>query len=478
MMKKIYISFTILILALLILILPGVANAGDLDVRIAGDKLSLHASQVPLQDILRKIADLGIIIRIDPQLNRKISASFKDWDMQRGLGSILKPYSHVMIWTSIEGPAGPISKLAEIQVFKPGKKERMKRLETRTGLPVARNPLDGSLFVENELLLRVKQEMSLLEFKRLLRRIGGIIVDSNTALGVYKIRLTGNVDVPYIADQISLHPGIAKAEPNYVYPISIPYKGTSPIESVFDYSNIQAPEGQAPIAIVDTGWSADSGLENVVRASLDALNPEEPTADHLGHGTQMALIAAGIVKPYGGAADSENQSPVIPIKAFDDNGFTSNFAIMRSIDFALDNGARVMSLSWGSETKSGFLEEALDYAKSKDLIIVASAGNRPTGKEVYPAAYSSVIGVGALGPDGKSWENSNYGDFVTFYAPGFATFPVGYKGEPGLYAGTSISAAFVSNIISNYLTRNPEATMRDLGIAGIIKAIEEINNFK
>jgi subtilisin family serine protease len=146
----------------------------------------------------------------------------------------------------------------------------------------------------------------------------------------------------------------------------------------------------------------------------------------------------------------------------DDNGFTSNFTIMGSIDFALKHGARVMSLSWGSETRSDFLETALHDARSKGLIVVASAGNEPTGKPVYPAAFSSVIGVGALAPDGKSWANSNYGDFVTLYAPGFATLPVGYKGDPGAYAGTSISAAYVANLIADYLSAHTEATTQEV----------------
>ena len=48
------------------------------------------------------------------------------------------------------------------------------------------------------------------------------------------------------------------------------------------------------------------------------------------------------------------------------------------------------------------------------------------------------------------------------YAPGFASLPVGYKGDPGAYAGTSISAAFVANIIANYLSQNPEATKQEI----------------
>ncbi len=176
----------------------------------------------------------------------------------------------------------------------------------------------------------------------------------------------------------------------------------------------------------------------------------------------MALIATGVVKPSGVGTNSEAHSPIIPIRIFDDNGFTSSFTIMNSIDFALKHGARVMSLSWGSETRSDFLESALNHARSEGLIIVASAGNEPTGKPVYPAAYPSVIGVGALGPDGKSWEKSNYGDFVMLYAPGFASLPVGYKGDPGAYAGTSISAAFVANVISNYIAKHPDATMQQV----------------
>ena len=216
------------------------------------------------------------------------------------------------------------------------------------------------------------------------------------------------------------------------------------------------------MAILDTGFGSDSGLQDFVLASFDAMNPAEPISDSLGHGTQMALIAAGVVKPSGAGEDFKAQIPIIPIRAFDNNGFTSNFSIMRSIDFALNHDARVMSLSWGSETRSDFLENVLDLANAKGLIVVASAGNEPTGKPVYPAAYPSVVGVGALAPDGKFWKRSNYGNFVRLSAPGFATLPVGYKGDPGVYAGTSIAAAFVANIIANYISANPKATKQEI----------------
>jgi len=304
--------------------------------------------------------------------------------------------------------------------------------------------------------------MSPLEFKRLLGRIGGTVVASNSALGIYRIRLPDDSNVPSFIDQIKNHPKVANAEPNYAYPVFKPNRNPGPIIFTPSLSHISAPEVSVPVAILDTGLDPTLGLEDSVLASLDALNPDEPISDSLGHGTQMALIAAGVVKPYGVEEDPKTYSPIIPIRAFDENGFTSNFHLMGSIDFAIQNGARVVSLSWGSETRSDFLEDLFGYASSKGLIIVASAGNEPTGNPVYPAAYNSVIGVGALGPDGKSWGKSNYGDFVMLYAPGFAILPVGYKGDPGAYAGTSISTAFVSNIIANYLSRNPGATIEEI----------------
>ena len=57
---------------------------------------------------------------------------------------------------------------------------------------------------------------------------------------------------------------------------------------------------------------------------------------------------------------------------------------------------------------------------------------------------------------------SNYGDFVTLEAPGFATLPVGYKGDPGTYAGTSISAAYVANRVADYLAQNPNASVEEI----------------
>jgi len=438
------------------------AHSMGLEVQLLGDRLTLNAEKAPLQEILLRLSDSGIRVQIDPQINPTVTASFENREIQKALESILKGLDHVLIWDSGQGPSGPVPRLAEIQVFRPGQKDLIKPLRKASTLSIARNPKDGSLYVKEEILVRLKPGDDLSPLLKLLQETGGVLVGHYPGLGIYRVRLPQGSDVPALVEEIGKRGWAAIVEPNYAYPVP-----SGPRE--LDWGSLKVSHGDAspqpkgiPVAVIDSGLRADAGLDKFVLAALDALNPDKPISDTGGHGTQMALIAAGVVKPIGVKGDSVSQTPILAIKAFDENGFTSNVLLMESIDFAIRNGARVMSLSWGSETKSEFLSEALELADSKGLIIVASAGNEPTGEPHYPAAYASVIGVGALGPDGKAWEKSNRGDFVDLYAPGFATLPVGYKGDPGIYAGTSISTAFTANLIAGILSKNPKATKQEI----------------
>jgi thermitase len=89
----------------------------------------------------------------------------------------------------------------------------------------------------------------------------------------------------------------------------------------------------------------------------------------------MTLIASGAVNPLGADTDAGTGSPVVAIRAFDDNGFTSTYTLIHSIDFAAANGARVLSMSWGSDSSSHLLDSAIEYAASKGLILKMGVGS-------------------------------------------------------------------------------------------------------
>jgi thermitase len=463
-MKK-TIGFAALIICLLVNCFPANGATNDFTVQLHGERLTLSAEKTPLRAILTKLASQGVIVKLDPQINPLITIDYSNRPVEQVFGAILNDASYSLLWESrkVKGGSTEIS-LTEIQIFKSGRKDLIKQLLPPKNLVIAQHR-DGSYHVKNEILLQLAEGLDVLELESYLQRYN-VTVSKSKIPGIYRIVFSGDVDIQAIIREIKKISSVDSAGLNYAYPIQQPVPYPLPLQAAEMKGGYYAPGNNlAPIAILDSGLSTGNpDFDRLVLSSLDVMNPDVAITDTLGHGTQMALIATGLVEPYGtGGESSETYNPVIAIKAFDDNGYISDFNIMESIHFALDNNARVMSLSWGTETNSAFMEKAFEYASAKGLIIVAAAGNEPTGNPVYPAAYPSTIGVGALGPHGtKNWVNSNYGSFVAFYAPGFANMPVGYNGEPGIYAGTSISTAYVASSISSFLSQNPSATTKEV----------------
>lgn len=422
---------------------------------------------MPLRQVLGRLAGEGVRVQVDPDLNPLISADFSNRKMSAALKSLLGPLDFALIW---ERPAGSSAiRLTEVQVFAPGRQGRVSPLERNEGFDVARNPEDGSYYLRDEIVLRPGPNLPPERLDEIVRELGGQILERDPLIGAVRVRLPAGTDVPGLIARLREEGVTDAAEPHYAYPIALPL--VAPGDGGESLAAAPIPDGRVPVAVLDSGLMAGAGLEDQVLASLDAVHPEMPITDGLGHGTQMALLAGGRVDPLGARidpGDPDDQVPLVAIRAFDDKGFTSNFAVSRAVAFARENGARVLNLSWGSEVRSEFLEAALDAAARDGMVVLASAGNEPTGRPVYPAAYASVIGVGAEAPDGTRWDQSNYGDFVSVSAPGFARLPVGYKGEPGLYAGTSVAAAVAANRVARFLSDHPTANR-----AEVVRMLEE-----
>ncbi len=456
-------SLSLLAVSVLAAFSPWRCPAAALDMSWGGDRLSVKADQVPLQDVLGRLQESGITIRVDPRVNPSVTLHFENRDFRDGLEDLLSGCDYALFSTLIEGPAGSFRHISEINVYMRGDRRALQPLPGKNGnLVRAEAPVHTNVIacVKDEVLLRLKKKVSLSEFRALLARLNGTVVESLPALGIYRIRLSPGSDLAAVLKTLGSDPLVEQAEPNLVYQPVTPQRVAGAAAAV-SHGGAAPVQGAAAVAVLDTGLRADAGLGDRVLASLDALAPDRPLADGAGHGTQMALIAAGVTLPLGGEATANAAGvPIIPIRAFDDNGYAAGFALMRSLTFALDQGARVVSMSWGSETDSGFLNDAMAYAAERGAVLVAAAGNEPTGRPMYPAANPNVVAVAALSPDGSIWSQSNYGSFVELAAPAFASFPVGYKGPPGAYAGTSVATAFTANALARYFALHPEASAR------------------
>ncbi|HOW98717.1 MAG TPA: S8 family serine peptidase, partial [Kiritimatiellia bacterium] len=409
-------------------------------------------------DILRLFVDAGVRVRLDPAVTARVTVDMRDEDMQAALARLLDPLGYVLTWTVVQGPLGPWPRLAEIQVFQPGRRELAEPLPGRPDQLAVAQDTNGAWVVKDEILLSFRAGGSREEAERLLAQYGGILLDGIPELGIYRVRFPPGSNVPALVAQLGQSPLVRAAEPHYAAALPPPARLNADSSAAGAAPQPGLPaDGAAAVAILDTGLLKDAGLASLEAGRYDALNPGRELDDRQGHGTQMALIAAGMVAPAGAPASGEGV-PVLAVRAFDDNGYASSFSLMSAMTYAASNGARVVNLSWGTPAESGFLAAAVAWVQAQGLVVVASAGNEPTGRPLYPAACAGVVAVAALDSEGQPWESSNYGEFISVAAAGTATLPVGYRGPPGGYAGTSIASAWVARQLALYRARHPEAT--------------------
>ncbi|MCB1069475.1 MAG: S8 family serine peptidase [Verrucomicrobia bacterium] len=430
---------------------------GAMTFKLDGEYLTFSSRKTSITNFLNGFVQAGVKVQVDPSLQFNLGGTVIHQPVEKVLEELIEPYSYLVLWDQMKTPLGDWLKLSEIRIFKPGEAWKVQAYQPEDGnFRVARGALpDSPEFVADELLLTLNDLANIDAFRTLLQQIGGSVIDSLPELGIYRIRLPAGTNVPALIEQLKNYPIVSRIEPNYIARISDPAVDGAGAAS-FQSPNIR--EGMAPVAVLDSGLISGSGIDDAVVSRYDAVVPGRALTDEAGHGTQMAMIASGAVDPDGAESLVGDGAPIVAIRTFDDNGITSSFTLMRAIQHAYNEGARVVNLSWGSNTDSDFIRSALAQAERKGMVVVASAGNEPTGKPVYPSAYPTVISVGALDGQGDRWSDSNFGDFVMIDAPGMATFPVGHNGPPGRYAGTSISSAYVARNIANYLTENPRAT--------------------
>ncbi len=431
------------------------------ELRIDGEIITLRADDVPLTTILAGFVQAGIRVMADPSVDARISGHVKDMPVDQALEKLLGPYGYVLIWKVIPGPVGRIEQLDEVHVFPREGPRRLEEFMPDDQFRVTRGPAPGGPeFVADEILLALRPGVDIDQFRTLLAQIGATVIDSVPGLGIYRLRLPLNTNIESLVRALEANQIVSRVEPNYAYRLPPPPERFAADRDANATRPSVTTMVPAAVAVLDSGIRAISSLEGLAVGGFDAVRPERAVDDTAGHGTQMALIASGAIVPAGAAA-SEAGVPVLGIRAFDDHGYTSNFTLMRAIEHAAAQGARVINLSWGSTTPSSFLRTAVQKAQDDGMAVVASAGNDPSGAPVYPASYPGVISVSALQPDGTPWSQSNFGEYVDVAAPGTAQFPVGYEGPPGGYAGTSIAAAYVSRHLALYFAAHPDESVAD-----------------
>lgn len=217
------------------------------------------------------------------------------------------------------------------------------------------------------------------------------------------------------------------------------------------------------VAVVDTGVDfSHPDLQGLFVDGYDFVNQDSTPRDDQGHGTAVAGVIAARTQNGQGQAGMCWTCRVMPVKVLDANGSGTTSTIAAGIVWAANHGARVINLSLGGAGTTQVLQDAVGFAMSKGVVVLAAAGNSGTTTKFYPAAYPELVSVAATTPNDSLYEWSNRGkDWVQVAAPGCDIAPA-RGGGYGTFCGTSAATPIVSGIAALALSLDPGLTAAEI----------------
>jgi subtilisin family serine protease len=268
--------------------------------------------------------------------------------------------------------------------------------------------------------------------------------DGNEPLSGYKLTVPTGTEWGAI-ETLLVHADVAFAEPDWLAQVAQSSPDTmepavATVESPFNVADVLYPEqwylqriGMSrawsmalangalqtiEVAVIDTGVDfAHPDLANRLLAGYNYVDNDATPMDDNGHGTHISGLVAAAAN-NGGMAGTGWQVEINPLKALDHRGLGGVSGIAEAIRDATDEGARIINLSLELSVDTTVLRSAVEYAASEGTLVIAAAGNQGKSTLSYPAAYPSVLAVGATTYFDARAYYSNRGSQLDIVAPG------------------------------------------------------------
>jgi hypothetical protein len=195
------------------------------------------------------------------------------------------------------------------------------------------------------------------------------------------------------------------------------------------------------------------------------------TTTRFSHGTHCAGIAAAATNNGIGIASIGYNISILPVKCTRDDATDPDVIShgYEGIEYAINRGAHVISLSWGSYRYSSFGQTLINRAINNGIVVVGAAGNDNSSSKMYPGAFDNVICVGATNAEDKIASFSNYGSHIDVMAPGSNIYSSVATSNSSFatYSGTSMATPLVAGLAGLILSYRPGTT--PMGVKQCIK---------
>ncbi len=381
----------------------------------------------------------------------------------------------------------------------------------------------------NMVLTTLNKKHQVYAFEKLFQNTQNTNLDN-----IYRLRVPLESDILSFIHEYASYPDVVYAEPNgIVHPCCVPNDAHFCVQwsldntgqmilgnvAGFPDADIDAPEAwdigrgspAVVIAIIDSGidythpdlasriWMntneiQGNGIDDDYNGFIDDVigwnfphNDNDPKDGH-GHGTLCAGTAAAVTDNGIGIASAGWNCTIMPVQIANESWVAYWTDIAAAIKYAADNGADVISMSFGSYAQENIVRDAVNYAYELGVFLCAAAGNDNLKNKFYPAAYENVTAVAATNQNDQrctkqDWDPHNYwpgelrgsngGSWVDIAAPGtliYSTMPMyhvtfnaiinphtGHAIVPEYdwYGGTSSASPLVAGIAALLVSKNP-----------------------